>query len=82
MSRRATYYPTLLTLEAPYPDNGAPLSMSRWAAYYPTLLCLPWTLSNLITGPLQDIVMTNIVWCIAYTQEVGRGVVYCPIMVQ
>ena len=24
--------------------------------------------------PSQDIVITNIVWCIAYTWEVGRGV--------
>jgi len=30
------------------------------------------------TWPLQDIVLTNIVWCIAYTREVERGVVYCP----
>jgi len=32
--------------------------------------------------PLQDIVITNIVWCIAYIWEVGRGVLYCPIIVQ
>jgi len=34
------------------------------------------------TWPLHDIVVTNIVWCIAYTREVGRGVVYCGIDVQ
>jgi len=32
--------------------------------------------------PLHDIVITNIVWCIAYTREVGRGVSYCSIIVQ
>ena len=32
--------------------------------------------------PLHDIVITNIVWCIADKREVGRGVVYCPIIVQ
>jgi len=32
--------------------------------------------------PLHDIVITNIVWCIAYKREVGGGVVYCPIVVQ
>jgi len=31
---------------------------------------------------LHDIVMTNNVWCIAYTREVGRGALYCPIIVQ
>ena len=29
---------------------------------------------------LQDIVITNIVWCIAYKREVGRGVLYCVII--
>jgi len=29
--------------------------------------------------PLHDIVITNIVWCIAYTREVGRGVVHCQV---
>jgi len=32
--------------------------------------------------PLQDIAITNIVWCIAYTREFEGGVVYCPIIVQ
>jgi len=32
--------------------------------------------------PLHDIVLTDIVWCAAYKWEVGRGVVYCPIVVQ
>jgi len=32
--------------------------------------------------PLHDIVSTNIVWCISYTREVGRGVAFCPIIVQ
>jgi len=32
--------------------------------------------------PLQDIVITNLVWCIAYKREVGGGVLYCPINVQ
>jgi len=32
--------------------------------------------------PAHDIVITNIVWCIAYKQEVGSGVVYGPIIVQ
>jgi len=32
--------------------------------------------------PLHDIVLTNIVWCIAYKREVGSGVVYYPIIVQ
>jgi len=32
--------------------------------------------------PSHDIVITNTVWCIAYKQEVGRGVLYCPINVQ
>jgi len=31
---------------------------------------------------LYTIVITNIVWCIAYKSEVGRGVVYCPRTVQ
>ena len=26
--------------------------------------------------PLHDIVITNIAWCMAYTREVGGGVVY------
>ena len=34
------------------------------------------------TWPLHVIVITNIVWCIAYKREVGGGVVYCPIVVQ
>jgi len=32
--------------------------------------------------PLHDIVIADIVWCIAYTPEVGRGVSYGPIIVQ
>jgi len=32
--------------------------------------------------PLHDIVIANIVWCIAYKRDVGRGVVYGPIIVQ
>ena len=32
--------------------------------------------------PLHDLVITNIVWCIAYKREVARGVIYCPIIVQ
>jgi len=32
--------------------------------------------------PLQDIVITNIVWCMAFTREVEKAVVYCPIVVQ
>jgi len=32
--------------------------------------------------PLQNIVITNIIWCIAYKLEFGGGVVYCPITVQ
>jgi len=30
---------------------------------------------------LHDIVLTNLVWC-TYKREVGRGIVYCPIIVQ
>jgi len=30
---------------------------------------------------LRDIVITNIVWCIAYKRKVARGVAYCPIIV-
>jgi len=32
--------------------------------------------------PLQDIVIAKTVWCITYTREVGRGVLYCSIIVQ
>jgi len=32
--------------------------------------------------PSHDIVITNIVWCIAYKRSVGGGVVDCPIIVQ
>jgi len=32
--------------------------------------------------PLHDIVITNIVWCIAYNRGVGRGVLYCVIIVR
>ena len=32
--------------------------------------------------PLHDIVMTNMVWCIAYKREFGGGVVYCLIIGQ
>jgi len=32
--------------------------------------------------PLHDVVITNFVVCIAYKREVGRGVVYCLIIVQ
>jgi len=35
-----------------------------------------------VIWPLHDIVITNMVWCIAYRREVGRGVVYSPIIVQ
>jgi len=38
--------------------------------------------SGTVTWPLHDIVITNIVWCIAYKRAVGRGVLYCPIIVQ
>jgi len=31
---------------------------------------------------LYKIVITNIVWCMAYSREVGGRVVYCPIVVQ
>ena len=32
--------------------------------------------------PLHDIVITNIVWYIAYKREVGRGAVDCTMIVQ
>jgi len=32
--------------------------------------------------PLYDFGMTNIIWCIEYKGEVGRGIVYCPMIVQ
>ena len=32
--------------------------------------------------PLHDIAVANIVWCMAYTREVGGGIVYCPIVGQ
>jgi len=32
--------------------------------------------------PVHDIVIANIVWCIAYKRESGGEVVYCPIIVQ
>jgi len=35
-----------------------------------------------MTWSIHDIVVTNIVWCIAYKPEVGRGTVHCPIIVQ
>jgi len=35
-----------------------------------------------VSWPLHDIIITNSVWCIAYKREVGREVVYCPIIVQ
>jgi len=38
--------------------------------------------TSLISWPLHDIVIANIVWCMAYTREVGGGVLYCPIAVQ
>jgi len=37
---------------------------------------------SLGSWPLHDIVITNIVWCIADKREVGRGVIYCAIIVQ
>jgi len=45
---------------------------------------LPWidSVIRVHPWPLHDIVITNIVWCIADKREVGRGVVYCPIIVQ
>jgi len=33
-------------------------------------------------GPSHDIVITNMVWCMAYKLDVGGGVVYCPTAVQ
>jgi len=39
-------------------------------------------LSDSAIWPLDEIVITNIVWCIAYKREFGGGVVYCPIIVQ
>jgi len=32
--------------------------------------------------PLHDIVITNIVWCVAYKREIEGGVVCCPLAVQ
>jgi len=32
--------------------------------------------------PLHDIVITNFVWCIACKREIGKGIVYCVIIVQ
>jgi len=34
------------------------------------------------TWPLHDIIFINTLWCIAYKREVGRGLVYCPKLVQ
>jgi len=39
-------------------------------------------LSAKANWPLHDIVITNSVLCMAYKQEAGGGVVYCPIAVQ
>jgi len=35
-----------------------------------------------VAWPLQDIVITNIVWCVEYEWEVGRGVLCCVIIMQ
>jgi len=35
-----------------------------------------------VTWPLHDLVITNLIRCSAYKREVGRGVVYCLIIVQ
>jgi len=40
------------------------------------------SVSHLYTGCAYDIVITNIVWCMAYQREVEGGVVYCPTAVQ
>ena len=38
--------------------------------------------TGVVSWPFYDIAITNNVWCIAYTREVGRGALYCPIIVQ
>jgi len=45
----------------------------------------PWPGHGCVRGtgwPLHDIVIANIVWCMAYKREVGGGVGYCPKVVQ
>jgi len=37
---------------------------------------------SIMYWPLHDIGITNIVWYIAYKQEVGKGILYCPMIVQ
>jgi len=37
------------------------------------------TVWGLTIWPLHDIVIANIVWCMAYKREVVGGVVYCAI---
>jgi len=41
-----------------------------------TLTPLAYELARHSPGPLQDIGITNIVWCMAYTREVGGGGAY------
>ena len=62
-------------------DNGEPCRVSNHTQSF------IYTLQDTRGGgrvdwPLQDIVITNSVWCVAHKRDVGRGAVYCPIIVQ
>jgi len=52
----------------------------RWCRR--TLRCGALRKALAVRRPVHDIVMTNIIWCIAYKREVGRGVLHCSIIVQ
>ena len=66
--------------------TSRPLCTNQSPLYYPPHLHCPYYCITIapppLPWPLHDIVITNSVWCIAYKWEVGRGVVYCPIIVQ
>jgi len=49
---------------------------------YTCIMCGSYAACCATFWPLHDIDMTNLVWHIAYKREVGKGVVYCPRIVQ
>jgi len=67
----------------PGKQEGGGGAKKKSACFIFEVSCSQRRRSMLLAGwRLQDIVIANIVWGKAYKREVGRGVLYCPIIVQ